>query len=81
MHLVVRLPVLETQRFVERALQAGVALMTTAPHHLREPVPGEFIFGFAEHDEATIEEAIARLGRILSTHAGWPREGGSGSKR
>jgi GntR family transcriptional regulator/MocR family aminotransferase len=81
MHLVVRLPVLETQRFVERALQAGVALMTTAPHHLREPVPGEFIFGFAEHDEATIEEAIARLGRILSTHAGWAREGGSGSKR
>ena len=65
MHLVVRLPLLETERFIERARRAGVALMSTAPHHLRDPVPGEFIFGFAEHDEATMEEAIARLGRIL----------------
>ena len=39
--------------------------MSTEAHHLGEPVPGEFIFGFAEHDEATIDEAIARLGRIL----------------
>jgi GntR family transcriptional regulator/MocR family aminotransferase len=65
MHLVVRLPLLETDRFIERARRAGVALMSTGPHHLRDPVPGEFIFGFAEHDEATMEEAIARLGRIL----------------
>jgi GntR family transcriptional regulator/MocR family aminotransferase len=65
MHLVVRLPLLETARFIERARRAGVAVMSTAPHHLRDPVPGEFIFGFAEHDEATMEEAIARLGRIL----------------
>jgi GntR family transcriptional regulator/MocR family aminotransferase len=65
MHLVVRLPLLETDRFIERARRAGVAVMSTAPHHLRNPVPGEFIFGFAEHDEATMEEAIARLGRIL----------------
>jgi DNA-binding transcriptional MocR family regulator len=65
MHLVVRLPVVETQRFVERARAAGVVLMSTIPHHLREPVPGEFIFGFADHDEATIDEAVARLGRLL----------------
>ena len=67
MHLVARLPVVETQRFVERALRAGVALMSTAPHHLHEPIPGEFIFGFAVHDEATINEAIARLGRVLAS--------------
>ena len=65
MHLVVRLPLMDTKRFVERARRAGVALMSTEPHHVREPVPGEFIFGFAEHDEATMDEAIARLGRIL----------------
>jgi len=65
MHLVVRLPLVDTKGFIERARRAGVALMSTAPHHLREPVPGEFIFGFAELDEATMEEAIARLGRIL----------------
>jgi GntR family transcriptional regulator/MocR family aminotransferase len=65
MHLVVRLPLLDTKRFIDRARRAGVALMSTEPHHLREPVPGEFIFGFAEHDEAAMEEAIERLGRIL----------------
>lgn len=67
MHLVVRLPVIDTQRFIERARAAGVVLMSTIPHHLREPVPGEFIFGFADHDEATIDEAVARLGRLLRT--------------
>ncbi len=65
MHIVVRLPIVDTARFVDRARGAGVALMSTAPHHLGEPVPGEFIFGFAEHDEATIDDAIARLGRLL----------------
>lgn len=65
MHLVVRLPLIDTKRFIERARRAGVALMSTEPHHLREPVPGEFIFGFAELDEATMDEAVARLGRIL----------------
>jgi GntR family transcriptional regulator/MocR family aminotransferase len=67
MHLVVRLPVVDTKRFIERAQRAGVALTSTAPHHLREPVPGEFIFGFADHDEATIDQAVARLGAILAT--------------
>jgi GntR family transcriptional regulator/MocR family aminotransferase len=66
MHLVVRLPIVDTARFVERARRAGVALMTTTAHHLGEPVPGEFIFGFAEHDEATIDDAIARVGRVFA---------------
>ena len=66
MHLVVRLPIVDTRRFVERVHSAGVALMSTEAHHLGDPVPGEFIFGFAEHDEATIDEAIARVGRILA---------------
>jgi GntR family transcriptional regulator/MocR family aminotransferase len=65
MHLVVRLPLMDTKRFIDRARRAGVALMSTEQHHVREPVPGEFIFGFAEHDAATMDEAIARLGRIL----------------
>jgi hypothetical protein len=38
--------------------------MSTDAHHLRGGVPGEYIFGFAEHDEATIAEGIARLGRV-----------------
>jgi GntR family transcriptional regulator/MocR family aminotransferase len=66
MHLVVRLPGATAPDFGERALRAGVALMSTHAHHLHESVPGEFIFGFAEHDEATIVEGIARLGRVLA---------------
>ncbi len=67
MHLVVRLPVADSRAFAERALQAGVALMSTEAHHLGASVPGEFIFGFAEHDESTMEDGIARLGRLLRT--------------
>jgi GntR family transcriptional regulator/MocR family aminotransferase len=65
MHLVARLPVDDSRAFAARALQAGVALMSTEPHHLHGGVPGEFIFGFAEHDESTMDDAIARLGRLL----------------
>ena len=39
--------------------------MSTDPHHLHGGVPGEYIFGFAEHDESTIDDGIARLGRLL----------------
>ena len=65
MHLVARLPVTDSRAFAARALQAGVALMSTEAHHLHASVPGEFIFGFAEHDESTMDDGIARLGRLL----------------
>jgi GntR family transcriptional regulator / MocR family aminotransferase len=65
MHLVVRFPVTDNRAFEARALQAGVALMSTEPHHLHASVPGQYIFGFAEHDESTMEDGIARLGRLL----------------
>jgi GntR family transcriptional regulator/MocR family aminotransferase len=66
MHLVVRLAVDNSRAFAARALEAGVALMSTEPHHLHASVPGEFIFGFAEHDAAVMEDGIARLGRLLA---------------
>jgi GntR family transcriptional regulator/MocR family aminotransferase len=65
MHLVARLPVGDSRAFAARALEAGVALMSTGAHHLHASVPGEFIFGFAEHDESTMDDGIARLGRLL----------------
>ena len=70
MHLAIRLPVVDQDAFVARALAAGVAVMSTEPHRLREPVRGEFIFGFAEHDEATIDAGIAILGRVLGALPG-----------
>jgi GntR family transcriptional regulator/MocR family aminotransferase len=66
MHVVVRLPVPDSAAFAARARAAGVTLMTTDPHRLHGPHPGEFIFGFAEHPEATIRHAIARLGALLA---------------
>jgi GntR family transcriptional regulator / MocR family aminotransferase len=69
MHLVVRLPVTDSRAFAARALRAGVVLMSTAAHHLHDSVPGEFILGFAELDEATMEEGIARLGRLIRNAA------------
>jgi GntR family transcriptional regulator/MocR family aminotransferase len=65
MHLVVRLPVNDSRAFAARALRAGVVLMSTEAHHLHDTVPGEFILGFAELDEATMEDGIARLGRLI----------------
>jgi hypothetical protein len=39
--------------------------MSTEAHHLRTSAPGEFIFGFAELDETTADEGIARIGALL----------------
>jgi GntR family transcriptional regulator/MocR family aminotransferase len=66
MHLVVRLRDGVDAGYVERARRAGVILMTTDAHRLHGSVPGECIFGFAEHNEATIEEGILRLSRVLA---------------
>jgi GntR family transcriptional regulator/MocR family aminotransferase len=64
MHLVARLRGAGPD-FAERARRVGVLVMSTDAHHLNGGVAGEYIFGFAEHDEATIEEGIARLGALL----------------
>jgi GntR family transcriptional regulator/MocR family aminotransferase len=69
MHLVVRLPVADSRAFAARALRAGVVLMSTEAHHLHDSVPGEFILGFAELDEATMDDGIARIGRLIRTAA------------
>ncbi len=66
MHVVVRLPVRESAAFADRARGAGVTLTTTDAHRLLGSRPGEFIFGFAEHDERTIRNAVARLGGLVA---------------
>jgi GntR family transcriptional regulator/MocR family aminotransferase len=66
MHVVVRLPVRDSAAFAARARAAGVTVMTTDPHRLLGANPGEFIFGFAQHHEAAIRSAVARLGELLA---------------
>jgi GntR family transcriptional regulator/MocR family aminotransferase len=69
MHLLVRLPVADEASLVERARAAGVVLLSTSVQYLRERPRGEFIFGFAENDEATIDEGVRRLARVLRDHS------------
>jgi GntR family transcriptional regulator/MocR family aminotransferase len=65
MHLMARLPVDDDDRFVARAAKAGVTLATTRSCYLDAPRPHEFIFGFAEVDEAAIDAGVARLAEAL----------------
>lgn len=65
MHLVVRIAGIDEAELVPRARRAGVALKSTLPHYLGGGPGGEFVFGFAEHPPATIDEGIARLARAL----------------
>jgi GntR family transcriptional regulator/MocR family aminotransferase len=66
MHLVVRLQGVDEAWLVPRARSAGVALKSTHPHYLAGATAGEFIFGFAEHTPATLDEGVARLARALA---------------
>jgi GntR family transcriptional regulator/MocR family aminotransferase len=65
MHLVVRIAGVDEGPLVARARRAGVALKSTLPHYLAAPPGAEFVFGFAEHAPATIDEGVARLARAL----------------
>jgi DNA-binding transcriptional MocR family regulator len=66
MHLVVRLHGVDDAALVPHARRAGVALKSTRSHYLGSPRSSEFVFGFAEHSVATIDEGVRRLARALS---------------
>jgi GntR family transcriptional regulator / MocR family aminotransferase len=61
MHLVVRMHGIDEAALVTRASRAGVVLKSTLSHYLAGGPGSEFIFGFAEHSSATIDDGIARL--------------------
>jgi DNA-binding transcriptional MocR family regulator len=63
----VRIAGVDEGPLVARARRAGVVLKSTLPHYLVGPPGGEFVFGFAEHTPATIDEGVARLARALRT--------------
>jgi GntR family transcriptional regulator/MocR family aminotransferase len=65
MHLVVRFRDVDESELVRKASRAGVALKSTLPHYLERGPGGEFVFGFAEHPPATLDEGVARLARAL----------------
>lgn len=65
MHLVVRFTGGDQAGLVARAHRAGVTLKPTRPHYLGCARTDEFVFGFAEHSPATIEDGVQRLARAL----------------
>jgi GntR family transcriptional regulator/MocR family aminotransferase len=65
MHLVVRLHGIDEAALVARASRAGVALKSTLQHYLGDRPGSEFVFGFAEHSPAIIDEGVARLACAL----------------
>ncbi|HTJ28783.1 MAG TPA: PLP-dependent aminotransferase family protein [Candidatus Limnocylindria bacterium] len=65
MHLVVRLRGVDEAALVQRARRAGVVLTSTRAHYLDGGLRGEFVFGFAEHTQETIDEGVARLAAAL----------------
>jgi GntR family transcriptional regulator/MocR family aminotransferase len=66
MHVVVRFADIDETTLVARAMRAGVALKSTRPHYLGAGRTGEFIFGFAEHTPATLDDGVRRLREAMA---------------
>jgi GntR family transcriptional regulator/MocR family aminotransferase len=66
-HLMVRLHTgLSDEEIVHQAAQVGVGLVPAKPCYLGNSPGGEFIFGYAELDEAQIQEGVRMLAQVLN---------------
>jgi GntR family transcriptional regulator / MocR family aminotransferase len=54
------------EEIIKCAEQAGVGIMSAAPHYLKQPSMGEFIFGYGELTEQQLVEGIDRLAYSLN---------------
>ncbi|MEM9161863.1 MAG: PLP-dependent aminotransferase family protein [Cyanobacteria bacterium P01_F01_bin.4] len=67
LHIMARLPLsLDDNDVIERAQTVGVAMFSARPQYWQPIRQGEFVFGYAELDEATLAEAIRRVAKALS---------------
>ncbi|MEM8640616.1 MAG: PLP-dependent aminotransferase family protein [Cyanobacteria bacterium P01_G01_bin.54] len=65
-HLMVKLTTTLTDEvMIQRAAAVDVGVMSAQGYYLRKPQAGAFIFGYAQLDEAQIEQGIRALGRVL----------------
>ncbi len=66
-HLMVKLETgLPDEVVIQRAQRRGVGLTSARDYYLATPSSGEFIFGYAELDEAQIVEGVQRLAQALA---------------
>ncbi|MDA0267576.1 MAG: PLP-dependent aminotransferase family protein [Cyanobacteria bacterium] len=56
---------LADQEVIQRAAVVGVGVISAQSYYLNEPKTGEFIFGYAQLDEAQIELGIRKLSQVL----------------
>ncbi|MEO1403765.1 MAG: PLP-dependent aminotransferase family protein [Cyanobacteria bacterium J06635_1] len=67
LHIMARLPLpLDDNDVIERAQTVGVAMFSARQQYWKPTRQGEFVFGYAELDEATLAEAIRRVAKALS---------------
>lgn len=67
-HLMVRLQTpFSDEEIMQRSEQAGVGIISAAPHYLKPHSKGEFIFGYGELTEQQLVEGINRLADSLNT--------------
>jgi GntR family transcriptional regulator/MocR family aminotransferase len=57
---------LSDQAVIQRAAEVGVGVISAQGYYLNEPKTGEFIFGYAQLEEAQIEQGIERLAQVLA---------------
>jgi GntR family transcriptional regulator / MocR family aminotransferase len=65
-HLMVQLQTdISDEEIIVRAAQVGVGLTSAASFYLRSSRGGQFLFGYANLEEAEINEGISRLAQVL----------------
>jgi GntR family transcriptional regulator / MocR family aminotransferase len=65
-HLMVQLQTdISDEEIIVRAAQVGVGLTSAASFYLRSSRGGQFLFGYANLEEAKINEGISRLAQVL----------------
>jgi GntR family transcriptional regulator/MocR family aminotransferase len=65
-HLMVKIETaLPDEIVIQRAAVMGVGLISVRGYYLTTPTTGEFIFGYAQLNEAEIEQGIQRLSQVL----------------
>ena len=52
---------------IQKAKHLGVGLISAQGYYLTTPKTGEFIFGYAQLNEAQIEQGIQRFSQVLNS--------------
>ena len=67
-HLMAKLETpLSDEQVIQRAASVNIGVISARGYYLARPKAGEFIFGYAQLDEAQIQRRIQALAQVLKT--------------